>query len=510
MVDTVKTPYDAAKRLINASSIPNWLNDYDALRLASYELYENIYWTEPETFKLQQRGSEENPIYIPSGRIIVNTMDRYVGKNMKLTCDPAYGTPEQQAVALLTIQSLFERERFQSAFESNKLYGIMRGDWCFYITANPDKAEGSRLSLRSIDPRMVFPINPNKDSTRVIGYDIVEQVVVGDTTYINRSRYLKPEHEGHPNYVEGAPPNPLTPISYQVDILEVENWENPAEQKIFQTVTEAVLLPEGITQLPIYHIKNFEEPDNPFGSSEMRGIERLMAAINQSITDEELSLAMAGLGLYRSQKGQPRDAAGNPTTWRLGPGQVVHDETFERVSGVASVTPSQDHVEYLEDRLYRVSGASDVAQGVVDVQVAESGVALALRMGPILDTAVKKDTSIKDVLNQMLFDLRAWFKAYEGVDMEAVRPQVVFGAKLPRNVKEEFSMLLQMVTSDPPLITMAYFRDAVRELGMEIPATVTGLAIAEERAQLLELMDPYGARAAQEMEAEGVTDDGEE
>lgn len=496
MAEAIKTPYTGAKRLIPVSGIPNWMNEYDATRIASYSLYEDIYWTEPQTFKLQQRGKEENPIYVPSGRIIVNTMNRYMGKGWAPTPDPAFGTPEQQGLAIQTFTNLFRRERMGSQYNSNKLYGCIRGDWFLYITADATKPQGSRLTIRGIDPAMVFPINAPKDTDRILGYDLVEQVVEGDNTYIKRTRYLKSEHELHPSGggVAGGP------ISFQVDILEIEDWETD-DRKFVRTDFPPALLPADITTLPVYHFKNIEEPQNPFGISEMRGIERLMAAVNQAITDEELALALEGLGMYRSGKGQPiHPVTKQPVPWQLGPGKVVHDDTFERVTGVNTVGPFQEHIKYLENKMNEVSGASDVARGIVDVTVAESGVALALRMGPILDSADQRETVIREVMDQFLFDLQKWLKAYEGINLEGTQMISTFGNKLPTNVKDEFDRLLAMYSADPPLITAAYFRDACRELGISIPVEVTGAAIAEEQASMAEVMDPYGSRVQQEID----------
>jgi hypothetical protein len=498
LASTTRTPYDSIKRLINAAAIPSWINEYDALRIASYQQYEDIYWTEPDTFKLTQRGNEANPIYIPSGRIICNTMDRYTGQDWTPVVDESLGTPAEQALLLRTITDFIRRERLRSQHETNKLYGIIRADEMWYITGNPLKPQGSRLSLRPIDPKMVIPINPPRDADRVIGYDIVEQVTIGETLYVNRTRYLKAEHPDHPSFPSE---DPLTPISWQVDNLEMENWEDPAEQKIFQTLTPPTLMP-GIINLPIYHIKNQEEPGNPFGRSEMAGLERIFAAINQSLTDEELALALHGLGMYKSSKGQPIDPVSKaPVPWQLGPGKVVHDETFDRVNGVNSVTPFRDHVKYMEDRMHRVNGASDVAQGVVDVTVAESGIALQLRMGPILNAAGKKNTLRSEVYDQMFYDLRAWFATYEAMNFGEAQIVNNFGKGLPVDVKQEFDRLYQMVSHDPPLITMGYFREACRELGMAIPLTETGEAIANELAGFQQVADPTGGRLDEEIDA---------
>jgi hypothetical protein len=61
-----------------------------------------------------------------------------------------------------------------------------------------------------------------------------------------------------------------------------------------------------------------------------------------------------------------------------------------------------------------------------------------------------------------------------------------------------------MYTAQPPLITAAYFRDACREMGMDIPIAVNGLAIAAEQAQMNAAMDPYRTRLDEESgEGEG-------
>src|SRR4051794_8477346 len=198
MADVI-TPYTGARRLINISDMPNWINERDAERFSAYTLYENLYWTEPGSFKLVQRGKEENPIYIPSGRVIINTLDRYVGRGWAPMPDALMGTPEQQAAAMVSITALFRRERMRSQFESNKLFGIMRGDWLFYITANPDKPIGSRLKIRGIDPGQYVPLEDPEDADHIIGCDLVNQEVVGDTTYVRRTRYLKSEHPDHPS-----------------------------------------------------------------------------------------------------------------------------------------------------------------------------------------------------------------------------------------------------------------------------------------------------------------------
>lgn len=496
MATTIITPYASALALINTADIPTWLNDYDAQRVASYGLYEDIYWTKPQTFKLIQRGGEKNPIYIPSGRVIVNTMDRYTAVDWEPVIDPTFGTPEEQIALLQAYTQLFRRERMGSKFQAAKLDGIMKGDWAFYITADAAKPQGTRIKIQAIGMDKVLPIEDPNDSERVLGYDIAEEILIGSDTRIKRTRYLKSDS---PDYSLAGAGTPGGPIEFSVVAFEVQGWEDPANQK--PVVYDGEVPPtamKGITNLPIYHIKNMEEVGNPFGSSEMRGIERMFAAVNQAVTDEELALALEGLGMYKSSKEPPAGGV-----WPLGPGRVVQDPDFERITGVNTVGPFQEHLSYLHGQMDEITGTSDVAKGKVDVTVAESGIALSIRMGPILTASKKKDTSIAEVMNQMLFDLRDWFLVYEGVNLVNTRAVSQFGDKMPENAEGRLKMLMQMYTATPPLITAAYFRDAARELGYNIPIEVTGLAIAQEQAQMNEAIDPYRTRLDEEIGAAG-------
>lgn len=502
MVD-VSTPYSTAKALF-PSALPQWLNEYDAQRLESYRVYQDIYWSAPDTFKLMQRGTEASPIYIPSGRVIVNTMHRYAGKGWGIALDDTLGTPADQALLIAEFTKLFRRERMLAQYATNKLHGLMRGDWCFHIIADPLKPQGRRITIRGLDPAQYFPITDDNDVDTITGVDIIEQVIIGDKTVLKRQRYLKSNNPGHPSF--GTPD---APVSYELNFLEVENFQtapkfikNPNQADVPQ-----VLLPPTITTIPVYHIKNVEEPQNPFGSSELRGLERIMGAVNQAITDEELALAMEGLGVYATTAGPPVDDDGNEVPWYLGPGRVVEHATgsdFNRISGINTVGPYMDHLRYLHDWMGRASGASDVAQGVVDVAVAESGIALALRFAPIIASAEDKDLGIQATMDQFLYDLRFWLQEYEGIRVNEAQAVSTFGSKLPLDVQGRFNQLMSMYQAIPPLITGVYFRDACREMGIDIPLTVDGIAIIQEQQAFAEAADASATRTADE--AAGASD----
>lgn len=47
---------------------PNVVGEIDKLRVASYNLYDGIYHNRQESLKVQIRGDDSNPIYMPSGK----------------------------------------------------------------------------------------------------------------------------------------------------------------------------------------------------------------------------------------------------------------------------------------------------------------------------------------------------------------------------------------------------------------------------------------------------------
>lgn len=491
----VFTPYSTAKPLF-PTALPSWVIGQDQERLASYQVYEELYWNVPQTFKLVQRGSESNPIYIPSGRTIVEACNRFLARDFSWAINPRGGSPDDQELLRAGIAKLFKREQFKAKFKSLKRYGLIRGDACWHVLADPTRPAGSRISMYELDPGSVFPITDDNDFDKILGYHIIDPYEVNGKPYIRRQTYRKV-----------ITPNKPTQITTELAIFETGAWDDREGQKVklFQQVLNATPLPPAITALPVYHFKNQRSPANPFGSSEMRGLERIMAAVNQSITDEELTLALDGLGLYATTSGPPEDEDGNETDWVLGPGRVVELDqgaTFDRVSGVGSVTPMQDHLKFLIGCMREASATPDVAIGTVDVQVAQSGIALALQMGPILAKNEEKEEELLSMHDQMFYDLiNGWLPAYEGLSLEGVEMSPIVGAPLPIDRAAIMKEITDMLSTTPPLISAGYARQLLAEkLGYTFPDEM-GVDVVQEMAAMTEasgMGDPFRARLEEE------------
>jgi hypothetical protein len=184
------------------------------------------------------------------------------------------------------------------------------------------------------------------------------------------------------------------------------------------------------------------------------------------------------------------------------------EKDFKRVNGAGSVAPYQDHLQYLHGQIDDVTGTNDVTRGHADVQVAESGIALALRLNPLFSRMIEKELIITDVMTQMLFDLRKWFGVYEGAavpNLENIRWIPTYGDRLPVNKQQVFDQAVKMYTATPvPLISGAEARRLMVNAGFDLrdDATLFKEIIAERTTFDVQTADAIAARMQEEVSSE--------
>jgi hypothetical protein len=422
---------------------PAWVPVDHQERIMAYEIYEALYWSHIDLkYKIMTRDTtEDSPVYVPSSKIIVETVNRYVGNGFTFQVEPLVGTPASRALALQTLTALFRRERFVSRYNANKRYGTIRGDWGWHLMADPNKVAGSRIRILPFNAASYFPVTEadridGGDPDRIVAVHLAERIQVGDEYRVRRQSYETLDN--------GT-------IQSETVLCEEDKWwpeGEEAEVSVIAQILPPTVLPADITSIPVYHVPNTCEPGYLFGSSELRGLEVLAASLNQSVTDEDLALALIGLGVYATdQAGSPIDpTTGQPRDWFIYPGAVIENSKgLRRVEGITSVAPYDSHIERLMKFAREASAATDAATGRVDVAVAESGVALTLELGPILAKAKEQDQVIADVHNQMLFDLRTWLRVYEGINIDDVSIVAAFGDKIPPNKAKETELVNTLV-----------------------------------------------------------------
>lgn len=503
----VKTQYASGLPYFTTTA-PGWVvSPLDAQRLQSYDLYDDLYDNSPDKVAAMLRGNDGKPILVPTAKRLVKTLGRYVGKGWGYVVSG--GPSEQQTLCKETMGAFFKRESILSQFTTGKAEYLRRGDWLWYVSADPEKPAGSRLSLRTIDPRTYFPITEDdEDLDRLTGARIVEEYLLSDgvTLALKVQTWYKSNHPEHEHYGEPQPESDDPrkagwDIEYSVQIFDTMNWDNE-KRKLLSTPVEQTTL-TGIKKLPIYHIKHDPDTGSPWGKSIYAGLESLMAGINQAITDEDMALALAGLGMYWTDSGAPVD----PDTqepqedWELGPEMVVEvgvGRKFERLKGIDSVAPIQEHVKYLEESTYGMTGVNDIALGKSSAQP-KSGIALLLEMGPLMDAADDIDLQINDGMDHLLYDLQQyWFPEYEGLDFTQVSlTSETDKDRLPFDREGRWKELTDGYAAN--IFPLEYVhRKLKEEFGYDL--TTKELKAALDQAAIKAAQaDPFGARTEDEL-----------
>jgi hypothetical protein len=179
--------------------------------------------------------------------------------------------------------------------------------------------------------------------------------------------------------------------------------------------------------------------------------------------------------------------------------EIPVGHTMNRLSGVSSVASSQEHIKFLISQLREGSSTPDVAVGSVDVTIAESGIALALKFAPIIAHSGEKDVTIEEIMSQMFYDIQTqWLPVFESINAPGIQVKPVFGDKIPTDRAAKFAELQGMF--DRNIISAAYYRSETEKLGYVFPDDIDK-QIADELAARALAADPFGDRLAAEAAA---------
>jgi len=501
---TAVSPYATALKLARpAPDFTPQIPDKD--RVQAYWTYSDIFTNVDEAFTALLRAGDDlkSRRYVPTARSIVEATNRFLGQGLEwvATIPPDVTiTADDRDAQMAVLLDLFAREEFVAKFMAMKRWMLIKGDGLLHISADPAKAEGTRLRITELLPEQYFPIFDAVDAERVIGCYLVTQLVHGtDPAIAQRLEYRRILNDEMAAEFQGAVGGVFAKLGY----YEKDGWDDrdpmtPADLKPIDppawitpsdSLTLALaggVLPAQITAIPVYHFRNRRMGNQPFGLSELQGIESLLAGIIQNATDEDMAVALMGIGLYTTDSGHPVNANGDEVEWEIAPASVVELEDgkkFNKVDGVTTVQPILDHIDLLKSEARETTGTPDVAVGKVDVQVAQSGVALAIQMFPVTAKNQETEVELTAVLDHLVFDLiNGWLPAYEAMQISGLVVTAVFADPLPVNRKETIDELVAL--SDAGIIDGVFAREFLAaKLGFKFPADMeTRMADAAQAA----------------------------
>lgn len=482
-------------------------------RVTAYATYEDIWNNVPEAFAALLRLEDDPKArrYVPVVRGLVEAINRYMAVDPEITWIPIPGAEvDEETMNAFTAQvnDLLIREEFGITLLGMKRWWLIKGDGLLALSADPSKEQGKRLRITEVTADQYFPIWDPTDSTRVLGVYLAAIVQDDeDEDIIQRIEYQRIMTQEDSAKFNGAP---IGSIFYRIGYYELDGWDDripdPQDLKTVDPPSwvnpgdgefdplEGYSLPAQITTIPIYHFRNNRRGgmSGRYGVSEIQGLETLLAGSIQNSTDEDMTVALMGIGVYWTDSGRPRDAAGRETDWTIAPGTVLElekDGKFGKVEGVGSVQPIQDHLTYLKGEARDAMAVPAVAAGSRP-SVNESGVALRIEFMPVLAKNAEKEEELASRLSHLLYDLAyMWLPAYEGVNPPMVQPNVLFGDPLPLDRAAALKEILDMVTARVVSVEWAQGEIAAK-LGYKFPADMLGQIVSEQE----QMLDATGQR----------------
>ncbi|HEX2609636.1 MAG TPA: hypothetical protein VHK68_01405, partial [Gemmatimonadales bacterium] len=342
---------------------------WDLDRVTAYGTYEDIWNNLPVAFAALLRSGDDpkSRRYIPLVRGLIEGVNRYLGKDPEISWMTLPGASIDQATLdefSALVQATMTREEFDIKFSALKRWWLIKGDACLMISADPSKPEGTRIRITEVPPEQYFPIEDPSDGERILGVYLASIVQDDDDNDIVQriefQRCLTQERADQFGV-------PLGAVFYRLGFYEQDGWDDRKGEDlkavqppswVGQAADPAAdpltgfALPAQITTIPVYHFRNNRRggPNGRFGTSEIQGLESLLAGAIQNATDEDMAVALLGIGAYWTDSGRPRDSQGKETSWELAPGTILElekDGKIGKLEGVSSVTPIQDHISYL-------------------------------------------------------------------------------------------------------------------------------------------------------------------
>lgn len=505
--------------MLNRPVPPYVTDEDDALRVRAYGTYEDIWNNVPDAFAALLRQGDD-PLarrYVPVVRDIIEATNRYLAQEMETVWTPLPGNTipdEQMAEWTAFLTAFWAREEMAIKLLSAKRWMLIKGDGLLHVSADPSKPEGSRISINEVEPEQYFPIWDPANGERVLGCYLAS-IVQNDegediVQRIEYQRVQTAEQAAEFGVNVGQ-------IFYRLGFYEVDGWDDREEDEPAVAIDPPswAAVPEGaadpfagyaldarISTIPVYHTRNRRRGGKAgrFGTSEIQGLETIFAGVIQNVSDEDLTVAMDGLGVYYTTSGKARDANGKEIPWVVGPASIAElepDGTFGRVPGVGSVQPYQDHISLLTNGARASNGAPAIASGQVSTDVALSGIALRIHFMPTLAANAEREAEMASKWTHMLFDLlNGWFPVYEGLNPLPLQPSIVFGDPLPPDRQAIVTEVTALVTAG--IMSKEYAAEYLAEkLGYKFPPGMVAQAAAEQQASLDAEAQQIAANAGQ-------------
>lgn len=460
-----------------------WPPEGDTPRLNRYSRAENLFaGRHREVFGVKSRPFQ----------VLRYITANFPGLLSRLAADLLAGEPAdvlpanaEDETAVERLEAIVERNRFHILIWEAAVSGSMRGDAVFKLRWGPrtrppaDEPEAPPEALIEEIPASIYFPELNPDNVR----DVLSVSLAWERK-LKQDRFLRVE-EHEPGVIrhklfrlQGATVGdavPLTTFSEYADLAEEEQTE--------------------LEVIPVFHVPNLRMGTEHFGRSDYQGVESLIQALNNRLTQVDEVLDRHVAPKITIPEGMV-DADGKVSIDSL---QVI--ETGPDMAPPSYITwdphlsAAKDQMDRVLELLFILTDTAPSLLGLDKYGIAESGRALRLRMIRTAAKITRKRMYFDPVLRDLLLAALTLTSKLGGQKFEVERPTLDWQDGIPTDIVEQ-SEVIERRRSAGNISTETSIRllDGPEAVDQELAR------IAEEEAAAASL---FGGSRRQREEGEG-------
>lgn len=455
-------------RGIKGNVVASWVGEHFR-RLSAYNLLESYYrnaardWLDVTT--IDQDDIDKRREYGDPYVIVQQMVASVLGEEQAIMVEgadedspPAAAVTQQETLNQWSLDERFLLKLLESERNAQKL-----GDGLYVIY---DDGESVRPRLRCYNPGMYFPVLDTEDAngwpTRVhIAWEFEKNEDGRKRRYVTRSTWdLRDLEEGetrqHPWNTEDDPATVncwYSKGTWPIENIDIKDPDpdlfNP-ERGEWEARDEDL----DIDYIPVIHVPNTVAEEEHFGTSIFGNVMQIFDDIISTDTDLQASsattgsppIAVAGANLPVDEDGKVA-SYGPGTVWQTGDGSATMIDTSTSLDALLKYSDA------LVKRLSVNSRIPESLMGRIKPSEVPSGITLALSFTPHSST-IREMRLVRREKYALLFKfISRWYMKKGGLT-EIFPVELVFGSFLPSHKKEVVDLIVQCMTTKPPVLSI--------------------------------------------------------
>lgn len=470
-------------RGVRGNLVPFWVGEHFR-RLAAYNLYEAYYrnaarwWL--DVANLDQEDIDKRREYGDPFIVVQQMVASVIGEDQTIVVKGATGVEpipdavlQQEALSQWAVDERFILKMLECERNAQKL-----GDGVYVIYED----EGDRPRLRTYNPGQYFPVLDDEDRNgwpkRVhIAWEFEKVVDNQKRTFVTRATWE----------LRDLSTSELRTHQWNDDPADVNCWYRKGTWKLndiqhrepdpnlfddAKAEWETDWMDLDIDYIPVIHIPNTVAEEEHYGTSVFANVMQIFDDLISSDTDLQASsattgsppIAVGGVGLPVDEDGKVT-SYGPGTVWQTGDGAATMIDTSNSLDAL---------LKYIDSLIKRLSinvRIPESLMGRIKPSEVPSGITLALSFTPHASD-IREKRLVRKEKYSLLFKFISRSLLKKGTIPEISDVELHFGSFLPSHRKEVVDLVVQLMSTKPPVISLETAVRMLMEAGFPIDDAV--------------------------------------